>query len=96
MHGFQLLNTKQPTRLQILYQQPIQAHAIRNWLTSHPRIVLPILFFLLGTLTYTVSTAWLQSPPITYYVQVFDPIRALSIEGKMLNWFDYRGLLTPC
>ncbi|KAH0830288.1 RNA12 protein-domain-containing protein [Lanmaoa asiatica] len=74
IHGYQFPNGNQPTRLQILYQRPIQAHAIRNWLTSHPRIVLPILFFLLGTLTYTV----------------FDPIRALSIEGKMLNWFDYR------
>ncbi|KAG1759396.1 RNA12 protein-domain-containing protein [Suillus occidentalis] len=42
-------------------------------LTSHPRIVLPIIFFLLGTLTYTI----------------FDPIRVLSVEGKMLDWFDY-------
>ncbi|KAF8556910.1 hypothetical protein OG21DRAFT_506541 [Imleria badia] len=74
IHGYQFPNSTQPTRLQILYQRPIQAHAIRGWLTSHPRIVLPILFFLLGTLTYTI----------------FDPIRALSIEGKMLNWFDYR------
>ncbi|KAG9318163.1 RNA12 protein-domain-containing protein [Chiua virens] len=74
IHGYQFPNSGQPTRLQILYQRPLQAHAIRTWLTSHPRIVLPILFFLLGTLTYTI----------------FDPIRALSIEAKMLNWFDYR------
>lgn len=56
IHGYQFPNSNQPTRLQILYQRPIQAHAIRSWLTSHPKIVLPILFFLLGTLTYTVST----------------------------------------
>ncbi|KAF8431788.1 RNA12 protein-domain-containing protein [Boletus edulis BED1] len=74
MHGYRFPNNNQPTRFQILYERPIRVHAIRNWLTTHPKIVLPILFFLLGTLTYTI----------------FDPIRALSIEGKMLNWFDYR------
>ncbi|CAL1704048.1 unnamed protein product [Somion occarium] len=62
------------TRLKTSYQQPIQAHAVRDYVTSHPRIFLPILFFLLGTLTYTI----------------FDPIRALMVEGKMNNWFDFR------
>ncbi|QRV90114.1 mitochondrial escape protein 2 [Ceratobasidium sp. AG-Ba] len=62
------------TRLSVLYERPIKDHAIRNWLTSHPRIVLPILAVLLGTLTYTV----------------FDPIRELSVQGKVMNWFDYR------
>ena len=56
------------------YQRPIQAHAIRDWLNSHPKIVLPVFVFLLGTLTYTI----------------FDPIRSLMVEGKMLNWFDFR------
>ncbi|KAG1749107.1 RNA12 protein-domain-containing protein [Suillus paluster] len=74
IHGFTFSNGGATTRLRTVYQRPIQAHAIRDWLTSHPRIVLPILFFLLGTLTYTI----------------FDPIRILSVEGKMLNWFDYR------
>lgn len=44
------------TRLRAAYQQPIQAHAVRAWLSSHPKIVLPIVVFLLGTLTYTVSS----------------------------------------
>ncbi|KAF8163083.1 RNA12 protein-domain-containing protein [Crassisporium funariophilum] len=61
------------TRLRAAYQQPIQAHAIRDWMSSHPKIMLPLLVFLLGTLTYTI----------------FDPIRALMVEGKMLEWFDY-------
>ncbi|KAJ8593905.1 hypothetical protein M405DRAFT_930530 [Rhizopogon salebrosus TDB-379] len=74
IHGYTFFNNGAKTRLRTVYQRPIQAHAIRGWLTSHPRIVLPILFFLLGTLTYTI----------------FDPIRVLSVEGKMLNWFDYR------
>lgn len=74
IHGYTFSGAGGTTRLRTVYQRPIQVHAIRDWLTSHPRIVLPIMFFLLGTLTYTI----------------FDPIRVLSVEGKMLNWFDYR------
>ncbi|KAL4065316.1 RNA12 protein-domain-containing protein [Scleroderma citrinum] len=73
-HGFQFSRGTAVTRLFTAYERPIQAHAIRDWITGHPRIVLPILFFLLGTLTYTV----------------FDPIRTVFVEGKMLNWFDIR------
>ncbi|KAG8763513.1 mitochondrial escape protein 2 [Ceratobasidium sp. 428] len=62
------------TRLSVLYERPLKEHAIRNWITSHPRIVLPVLAFLIGTLTYAV----------------FDPIRELSVQGKMMNWFDYK------
>ncbi|CUA76051.1 Mitochondrial escape protein 2 [Rhizoctonia solani] len=62
------------TRLSMLYEQPIKENAIRNWLANHPRIVLPVLAFLIGTITYTV----------------FDPIRELSVQGKVMNWFDYR------
>ncbi|OAX43831.1 hypothetical protein K503DRAFT_789293 [Rhizopogon vinicolor AM-OR11-026] len=74
LHGYIFSHNGAKTRLRTVYQRPIQAHVIRDWLTSHPRIVLPILFFLLGTLTYTI----------------FDPIRVLSVEGKILDWFDYR------
>ncbi|TCD65369.1 mitochondrial escape protein 2 [Steccherinum ochraceum] len=62
------------TRLRLIYQPPLQAHAIRDYVASHPRVFLPILFFLLGTLTYTI----------------FDPVRVFMVEGKMNDWFDYR------
>jgi hypothetical protein len=42
------------TRIRTQYQQPLQAHVVRDWVSSHPRITLPILVFVLGTLTYTV------------------------------------------
>ena len=42
------------TRLRTSYQVPIQAHVIRDYVASHPRIFLPIFFFILGSLTYTV------------------------------------------
>jgi hypothetical protein len=51
MHGLM----SERTRIKAAYEQPIQVHAVRNWISSHPRIVLPVIVFLLGTLTYTVS-----------------------------------------
>ncbi|ESK85972.1 hypothetical protein Moror_9473 [Moniliophthora roreri MCA 2997] len=68
IHGFQ----HQSTRLRCIYQYPIQGHAIRDWISKHPKIFLPAVFFLIGTLTYTI----------------FDPIRIAMVEGKMLDWFS--------
>lgn len=64
------------TRLRTAYQRPVRAHAIRDWMSKHPKIVLPMLVFLLGTLTYTI----------------FNPVRSLMVQGKMLDWFDYQKL----
>ncbi|KAF7338610.1 Mitochondrial escape protein 2 [Mycena venus] len=47
---------------------------IRDWIGKHPRIVLPIVLFLLGSLTYTI----------------FDPIRSIMIQAKIEDWFDVR------
>ncbi|KJA27306.1 hypothetical protein HYPSUDRAFT_62986 [Hypholoma sublateritium FD-334 SS-4] len=78
IHGLQVPSPSEPavakTRLRAQYEKPLQAHAIRDWMSSHPKIMLPIIVFLLGTLTYTI----------------FDPIRALMVESKMLDRFDYR------
>lgn len=50
------------TILRTTYQAPVQAHAVRDYIGSHPRIFLPVLFFLLGTLTYTVRTSSICVP----------------------------------
>ena len=42
------------TRLRAAYIQPIQAHVFRDWVKDHPKTMLPVIVFLLGTLTYTV------------------------------------------
>ncbi|KAF7974077.1 hypothetical protein HWV62_13499 [Athelia sp. TMB] len=62
------------TRLRAAYVQPIQAHVFRDWVKDHPKTMLPVIVFLLGTLTYTI----------------FDPIRKFMVEAKMLDWFDPR------
>lgn len=43
------------SRLRLYYQHPLKAHAVRDWISGHPRLVLPVLAFILGTLSYTVS-----------------------------------------
>ncbi|KAF7778900.1 hypothetical protein Agabi119p4_3245 [Agaricus bisporus var. burnettii] len=62
------------TVIRLSYLKPIQAHAVRDWFGSHPRFTIPLIIFLLGSLTYTI----------------FDPIRSLMVQGKLENWFDYQ------
>ena len=45
------------TRLRTSFVPPVQAHIVRDWAAKHPRIVIPVIVFLLGTLTYTVRGA---------------------------------------
>lgn len=88
LHGFQLSRGEAITRLQTAYERPIQAHQIRDWMTSHPRIVLPILLFLLGTLTYTVCAFSLRRT-------TFSPLyRSLTPSGLFLLRVKYSIGLT--
>lgn len=43
------------SRLRLFYERPLKAHALRDWISSHPRLVLPVIAFLIGTLSYTVG-----------------------------------------
>ncbi|PCH38691.1 hypothetical protein WOLCODRAFT_131000 [Wolfiporia cocos MD-104 SS10] len=77
IHGAQVKPSASSTSLTTLrttYQAPAQVHAVRDYMASHPRIFLPVLFFFLGTLTYTI----------------FDPIRVFMVEGKVEGWFNVR------
>ncbi|KAH8108444.1 RNA12 protein-domain-containing protein [Phellopilus nigrolimitatus] len=74
VHGITVPVAGASTRLHTMYERPLKAHAVRDWITGHPKLVVPVLVFFLGTITYTI----------------FDPIRAFAVEGKMLDWFDYR------
>ncbi|KAJ7871518.1 RNA12 protein-domain-containing protein [Mycena olivaceomarginata] len=81
VHGLEVSapGASSPTRLHMTYVFPLDAHKVRDWLSSHPRIVLPIAIFLLGSLTYTI----------------FDPIRSFMVQAKMQEWFDVRGTCAP-
>ncbi|KAF8337623.1 RNA12 protein-domain-containing protein [Cantharellus anzutake] len=61
------------TRLGLVFEKTVKVSAVRDWLASHPRIVLPVLAFVLGMLTYTV----------------FDPLRTFMVEVKVWEIFEY-------
>ncbi|KAI6778804.1 Mitochondrial escape protein-like protein [Emericellopsis cladophorae] len=68
MHGFvvgeALGGGKMGTRLRMSYEKRVKAHSIWNWLTNHPRIVVPAIAALIAGIS----------------VIVFDPIRQFFIE----------------
>lgn len=53
--------------LRILYERAMKAHWVRDWIFSHPRIVIPIIAAVLATVT----------------VAVFDPVRTWFIEARI-------------
>ena len=66
MHGFVLEEegSKTSTRLRLSYEQRVKPHHVWNWITSHPRIVIPIIAAFLAAFT----------------VAVFDPIREFFVK----------------
>jgi hypothetical protein len=86
MHGFVLGEDagggKNGTRLRMSYEKRVKAHSIWNWLTSHPRIVLPAIAALIAGIS----------------VIIFDPIRQFFVkiqiqhslhftESRVYKWF---------
>lgn len=71
-HGLQLPNGG-PTLI-INYQGTQRVKRAFDWMSSHPRIMFPILAFLLGGFTYAI----------------FDPIRQFFIEAKLSGTFDLK------
>ncbi|PWN51525.1 hypothetical protein IE53DRAFT_342187 [Violaceomyces palustris] len=59
-------------RLVLNYESARRGKMFWDWLTSHPRIVFPVLAFLIGGISYAV----------------FDPIRAFFVESKIENTFS--------
>ncbi|KAI0163416.1 RNA12 protein [Pestalotiopsis sp. NC0098] len=75
LHGFvcpsSLGGGKTGTKLRMSYEEKIKAHNIWNWITNHPRIVIPVLVALLTGLT----------------VVVFDPIRSFFVKAHVQKKF---------
>ena len=62
---------KSGTLLRLTYSRIIKAHWIRDWFTSHPRIVLPLLAAIIATIT----------------VAIFDPVRTWWIKAHVTHSF---------
>ena len=78
MHGLKVTEAEgggaAGTLLRLSFQQKEKAHWIWDWLTSHPRIVIPALAALLATVT----------------VAVFDPIRTFFIKAHIEHSFHLK------
>ncbi|KAH7118013.1 RNA12 protein-domain-containing protein [Dendryphion nanum] len=71
MHGYLVTEAegggKKGTVLRLTYERKIKAHWIRDWLFSHPRVVVPIIAALVAGIT----------------VAVFDPIRTFFVKSHI-------------
>ena len=90
IHDFQFSRGSAVTQLQTAYERPIRAHAIRDWITGHPRIVLPILFFFLGTLTYTVRWSVSSENQGSLSSRYSIPFEACSWKGRCLTGSTFK------
>jgi hypothetical protein len=79
MHGFVLVEEagggKTGTVLKLSYEPKVKAHWIRDWLASHPRVVIPAVAALIATIS----------------VAVFDPIRTFFIRMHITQAFHLEG-----
>ena len=73
MHGFILVEEagggKSGTLLKISYEPKVKGKWFRDWITSHPRIVIPVVAALIAAVS----------------VSIFDPIRTWSIKVHILH-----------
>ena len=64
MHGFVVPASEgggqSGTMVKIFYEQKRKAHYIWNWLVNHPRLVVPILLALFGTITVSVFDPYVE------------------------------------
>ncbi|KAK3344468.1 RNA12 protein-domain-containing protein [Lasiosphaeria hispida] len=75
MHGYLLQEegSKSVTRLRLAYEQRVKPHHVWNWITNHPRIVIPIIAGFLAAFT----------------VAVFDPIREFFVKAHVQRIFEF-------
>ena len=79
MHGFILVEEagggKSGTVLKLSYEARVKTHWIRDWLASHPRIVIPAVAALVATIS----------------VAIFDPVRTWFIKMHVTHAFHLEG-----
>ncbi|KAI5800243.1 RNA12 protein-domain-containing protein [Peziza echinospora] len=64
--------------LKVGYERVVKAHMLRDWLVNHPKIVIPILAAIIGTMT----------------IAIFDPIRTWFIKAKITGILTFSEYTT--
>ncbi|KAI5462231.1 RNA12 protein-domain-containing protein [Mariannaea sp. PMI_226] len=86
MHGFVVSEAfgggQKGTKLRLSYEKRVKANSIWNWLTNHPRVVLPIVAALLAGLSVVIF-----DPVREFFVKLHIQ-RSLDIkDSKLYKWF---------
>ncbi|KAL8764537.1 MAG: hypothetical protein Q9203_007033 [Teloschistes exilis] len=94
MHGFTLPESggggKNGTLLKMVYEQRAKAHVWRDWIFSHPRIVIPIL----GALLASLAVAVFDPSQVTHANEILSFKRHKSEDaGLSAVWDDRRGAI---
>lgn len=72
---------KDGTRLRISYEKRIKPYSIWNWLTSHPRLVIPVLAALLAATTVVIF-----DPIRKFFVKTYVKHRTTLSSNRIYGW----------
>lgn len=86
LHGIKVSETegggKTGTLLRLTYEPRVKGHWVRDWLLGHPRIVIPALIAIIGTITVTVF-----DPIRTFFIRAHVNRSFSFTDNKIYNWF---------
>ncbi|MBE3110504.1 MAG: hypothetical protein IMZ46_08330, partial [Acidobacteria bacterium] len=85
LHGFvvgeALGGGKVGTRLRISYEKRLKPYSIWNWLTSHPRLVIPVLAALLAAATVVIF-----DPIRKFFIKAYVKHRSTLASNRLYGW----------
>lgn len=86
MHGLVVAENmgggKAGTKLRLSYEQKVKAHHIWDWISSHPRIVIPIVAALLAAITVVIF-----DPMREFFIKAHIQRRFSLSDNKIFQWF---------
>ncbi|KAJ7057027.1 RNA12 protein-domain-containing protein [Mycena amicta] len=89
LHGIELQNVDSPpTKLHILYTSHFSQHErprIVDWLTNHPRISLPLLFFIFDPIRSLMVKAKMNDWFVIQESRIYRWLRAKSVELRIID-----------
>ncbi|KAI4178195.1 MAG: hypothetical protein L6R41_008502, partial [Letrouitia leprolyta] len=89
MHGFVVSVSegggKYGTILKMVYEQHAKAHAWRDWIFNHPRIVIPVLAALVGSMTIMIFDPYISVR--TFFIKSHVTHNFHLTENQLYKWF---------
>ncbi|KAL4973200.1 RNA12 protein-domain-containing protein [Aspergillus desertorum] len=90
VHGFTIPpeggGGKSGTRVKIKYERKIRLSMIKDWLLSHPRLVIPAVAALIAAITVTIF-----DPIRTFFIKMKIKATLHTEENKLFQWVRYQA-----